>query len=305
MLTQLKSAVPWWGKIAMKLILARVPISYRQFARLGVFRHGFMDSADYALGVFRDHTRHAPMTPWVGLEFGPGDSVFSAVLAKRSGCQNLWLVDAGDFADKHPSLYRAMAEQLERTQSMEGLVSLCAADDFTTLLAGCGTSYLTQGVASLASIDSESVDLVWSHAVLEHVRVADFERLCEEMYRILRPGGVASHVVDFKDHLGGQLNHLRIPERLWEQDWFAQQSGFYTNRIRFSAMLHCFAQAGFTVEVLYERRWEQAPIGRHELAPEFQSIDPQDLLISDGHFLLRKPQARAKPVPDLPPLNRT
>lgn len=293
MFARLKAAVPWWGKIGMKLVLARVPIAYRQFARLGVFRHGFMDSAGYALGVFRDHARHAPQTPWVGLEFGPGDSVFSAVLAKRSGCQNLWLVDAGDYADKDPALYRAMAEQLEQAQSMEGLVSLCAADDFTTLLADCGASYLTEGVASLKAIASSSVDLVWSHAVLEHVRAADFERFCTEMYRVLRPGGVASHVVDFKDHLGGRLNHLRIPSRLWEQEWFAPASGFYTNRLRFGAMQTLFAKAGFTVEVLYERLWEEPPLKRQALAPEFRAIDLRDLRVSDVHVLLRKPSASA------------
>lgn len=288
-LAALKTAIPWWGKIGLKLILARVPLSYRGFARMGVFRHGSMDSADYALSVFRRHQAHAPDAPWVGVEIGPGDTVFSAPLARFHGCRKLWLVDSGDYADKDLGLYREMARTLAHDASVAGLLDACSAIDFAGLLADCGATYLTDGVSSLASIETASVDLVWSHAVLEHVRVADFPRLCQEMYRILRPGGQASHVVDFKDHLAGGLNNLRIPSALWELDWFAQDSGFYTNRLRCNAMRAMFVAAGFEVRLLLEKRWDQPPLARSQLAPEFRDIDQQDLLVSDGHFLLRKP----------------
>lgn len=288
-LAALKSAVPWWGKIGLKLILARAPLSYRGFARLGVFRHGSMDTPDYALSVFRRHLAHAPDASWVGVEIGPGDTAFSAPLARCHGCRKLWLVDSGDYANQDPRLYREMARTLARDASLAGLPELCSVPDFAGLLANCGAAYLTDGVASLASIETASVDLVWSHAVLEHVRAADFPRLCQEMHRILRPGGQASHVVDFKDHLGGGLNNLRIPSSLWERDGFAQASGFYTNRIRFSAMRAMFEAAGFEVKVLLEKRWDPPPLRRSQLAAEFRGIAEEDLRVSDGHFLLRKP----------------
>lgn len=289
LLTYLKDGVPWWGKIGLKLALARIPVPYRLFSMLGIFRHGDMDSASYALGVFLRHQRYAPDAPWVGLELGPGDSIFSAILARRYGCQKLWLVDAGDFAIKTPQKYRKMAEELEASGAGDELLALASADDFAALLTSCGAAYLTSGLAALRSIEPESVDLVWSHAVLEHVRAGDFAAFAREMYRILRPGGCASHVVDFKDHLGGSLNNMRIPSSLWEQDWFAQRSGFYTNRIRFQAMEDAFAESGFSVEVLLKNRWDQPPVAREAMAPEFRDLDPQDLLVSDCHFLLRKP----------------
>ena len=33
---------------------------------------------------------------------------------------------------------------------------------------------------------------------------------------MIRPGGLCSHVVDLKDHLGGALNNLRFSQRVWE-----------------------------------------------------------------------------------------
>ena len=46
---------PWWVRIAAKLILSRLPVSYRSFARLGLFRHGRMHDPSYALGTFSRH----------------------------------------------------------------------------------------------------------------------------------------------------------------------------------------------------------------------------------------------------------
>lgn len=51
--------MPWWGKIGIKLVLARLPLAYDCWQRLGLFRHGYMDSAVYALGVFESHMDRA------------------------------------------------------------------------------------------------------------------------------------------------------------------------------------------------------------------------------------------------------
>jgi SAM-dependent methyltransferase len=285
---RLKGAVPWWGKIGLKLVMARLPLPYRLFARFGVFRHGSMDRPEYVLEVFRTHARHNPAGNWTGLEFGPGDSVFSAVLAKRYGCRRFWLVDAGDFAAKSPALYRNMAASLERQGLADGLSALCGDGEPATLFRNCDAAYLTRGVASLAEIESDSVDFIWSHAVLEHVGAAEFEACCREMRRILRPGGRASHVVDFRDHLQAGLHNLRFPSTLWERDWFARRSGFYTNRIRPTAMADRFARAGFAVRVLYDHRWPEPPISEDRLAPEFRGLNREDLVVWGCHFLLEK-----------------
>lgn len=40
----LKQKLPWWLKIASKLILARLPLSYQIWKKSGLFEHGHMQS---------------------------------------------------------------------------------------------------------------------------------------------------------------------------------------------------------------------------------------------------------------------
>ena len=79
----------WRLKVLAKIVLSRVPLGYDVFRRIGIFRHGAMDSAGYALRIFQSHyarARERGLTaPFVGLEIGPGDSVVSAVLARSVG----------------------------------------------------------------------------------------------------------------------------------------------------------------------------------------------------------------------------
>ena len=101
MLANTKAAMPWWGKIGIKLVLARLPLAYDFWQRLGLFRHGHMDSAVYALGVFEWHMDRASLRGQLQgkflLEMGPGDSIATAIIAYAFGARAI-LVDAGPFA---------------------------------------------------------------------------------------------------------------------------------------------------------------------------------------------------------------
>ncbi len=125
---------------------------------------------------------------------------------------------------------------------------------------------------------TSSVDLVFSQAVLEHVRLADFDETQRQIRRVLRPDGLASHQIDLKDHLGGALNHLRFSESLWERDWMAS-SGFYTNRLRCSDVLASMRDAGLTPEVTAVERWPGLPTPRARLAPRFRAMPDEELTI--------------------------
>ena len=281
--------LPWWMKIFGKLLLSRMPISYRLFARLGVFRHGHMDNTDYAYGVFKKHFASKPgKGAWVGAEIGPGDSVFSAILAQAHGATGYWLIDAGDFADRRLDRYLQMATSLEDRGVLTGIASLADTGEFGTLLDRCKAHYLTDGVDSMSQVPDGSVDFVWSHAVLEHIRADRFDDFCRQMYRVLTVGGSASHQVDFQDHLVSGLNNLRFSSVFWEREWFAAKSGFYTNRIRQRAMRTAFEKVGFVVHVIDESRWSHMPTPRSKLSSEFRCLEESDLLVSGCHFVLTK-----------------
>lgn len=284
----IKQHIPWRVKICVKIILSRLPFPYRVWQRLNLFKNGGMERPQYALGVFTEHlgrvnfaNKHATFR---SLEIGPGDTLFSAMIAQAYGASCCWLMDAGPFARRDIFPYREMARELQtRGLPAPNLDSSHSLDD---VLAASGGRYLTEGVASWIAIPDASVDFIWSQAVLEHIRLKDFPFMLREMRRVIAPQGVCSHRVDLQDHLNGGLNNLRFSAALWESDLMAH-SGFYTNRIRFQEMLRRFSDAGFDVEVLQVNRFPSLPTPRRRMAPQFRDLPEADLLVSGFDVVLR------------------
>ncbi len=54
-MASLREATPWRIKVPGKLVLSPLPVSYRAWRSLGIFRHGAMLSPDYARAVSRKH----------------------------------------------------------------------------------------------------------------------------------------------------------------------------------------------------------------------------------------------------------
>ena len=283
----MKAAIPWPVKMAAKLVLARLPVGYRRWKALGLFEHGTMERPDYSDSVFRTHFARSGLVGRRGftcLELGPGDTLFTALIARAHGAAASWLVDVGDFAEHDIAPYRAMALHLaEQGLAVPAASAFASLDD---LLADCSARYLTGGLDALRRLPVASIDFQFSQAVLEHIRRRDFAEIAKELRRVLRPGGVASHRIDLRDHLGGALNNLRFPARLWEADWFAG-SGFYTNRLRMSEMLASFRAAGFAVEIIAVERWPSLPTPRHRLAAPFRDLPEAELLVSGFDVVLR------------------
>lgn len=49
--------------------------------------------------------------------------------------------------------------------------------------------YIYQSMADPLPFDNESIDLVWSGESIEHITEAEVDLVCQEVYRILKPGG--------------------------------------------------------------------------------------------------------------------
>lgn len=285
----IKEALPWQTKIAAKILLARLPLGYRLWQKMNLFKHGQMERPQYALDVFTAHFGRVEFSRktagFSGLEIGPGDTLFSAVIAKTFGASRLYLVDTGPFARRDVKPYLEMAAELKRI-GRRPPPALENCEGIDQVLSVCSAVYLTNGVNSFRAIPDASVDFIWSQAVLEHVRQRDFPMLVREMRRVLRPGGVCSHRVDLKDHLGGRLDNLRFSERLWESEFMAG-SGFYTNRIRYSEMLQEFEAGGFSVRVVRKEQFSDLPTPRKRMAERFRTISDEDLMVSGFDVILR------------------
>jgi SAM-dependent methyltransferase len=294
-----KKAIPWWLKIGAKIVLARLPIPYTFWKRVGLFELGDMNHPKRALEIFLEHARTGDVVIEEGsllkfkmrgdiyavLELGPGDSLFTALISKSLGASQTWLVDVGSFATKDSRAYANMIDCLYQ----HGLRVPSAASSMIVgqILKVCAAEYLTDGVRSLTQLSPNSVDYCFSNVVLEHIPKADFISLAEELFRVMRPDGVSVHRVDLRDHLGERLNNLRFAEATWEGALF-RKSGFYTNRIRFGEIIALFEHAGFDCQLSRVVRWAVLPTPRAKLNEAFRHLPEDDLLVSVFDLILRR-----------------
>lgn len=286
-ISRLKERIPWQMKMGAKILLALLPVKYGFWEKLSIFKHGDMQRPEYALDVFRRHFDRVDFPQkragFVALELGPGDSLFSAIIAKSFGALKVYLVDVARFARVDLPVYWAMASFLRaRGLSVPDIENCQTLDE---VLQTCSAHYLTDGLTSLKQITSRSVDFVWSQAVLEHIRRDDFVITLQELRRVQCINGIGSHRVDLEDHLAHALNNLRFSQSIWESK-FMSSSGFYTNRIRFQEMLALFQRAGFKPEVVEVDRWASLPTPCGKLAKPFKDLSREELSVSGFDVLL-------------------
>ena len=171
----MKALIPWCLKVIAKIILSRMPFGYGFWQSLGLFRHGYMDEASYVLKVFNEYVVSAglgdKLQGKVILELGPGDSIATAIVAACYGASTI-LIDAGSFAKDDIASYRKLVLDLEEAGLKPPDISMAVTQ--ADILAACDFVYLTNGLKSFTSIEAGTVDLVFSQAVLEHVRKHEF-----------------------------------------------------------------------------------------------------------------------------------
>jgi SAM-dependent methyltransferase len=281
-------SIPWQLKVAAKIVLARLPLSYHFWEKIGLFKHGGMERPEYALRIFRRHYDAAGLAGkadgFVGLELGPGDSLCSALIAKTFGGSKTFLVDVESCATMDLGVYRRMEAHLRQLGMYPPNLDHCKTMD--DVAKACGAEYLTEGLDSLRKIPTGSVDFVWSNAVLPYVRRNQFVPTLQELRRVQRQGGVASHAIPIKDIIGGKLNDLRFGRGIWESPLMAN-SRFYTNRLRYQELLRLFREAGFEPDVIRIGEWETLPTPRRKMAKEFATLPEEDLKVAEFDVLLR------------------
>ena len=279
----------WLIKILLKIFISRLPIPYSFWKKTGLFKHGKMDSCEYAIKIFDLHFHRAfpkktPQNLQI-LELGPGDSIASAIIGFAYGATCTFLVDVDYFATKDFNFYKKLISKLKAKGFNTPDIS--QANSIKDLLRSCNGIYLTNGLSSLESIQSNSIHFVWSHSVLEHIRKYQFYEMQRELKRLLKSSGKASHSIDFQDHLDHGLNNLRFSEKIWESNIFASSS-FYTNRIPALKMHSIFKEIGFKVKRKSFGKWKKLPTKRSNMNREFDIYTDKDLLNRTSYVLLEK-----------------
>ena len=281
----------WFFKILFKLVFSRLPFKYSFWKKLGIFRHGKMDDINYSSKIFISHMQgmysiNSSKNPVI-LEIGPGDSIATAILANLYNAKKVYLIDTDFYARKDILFYKNFIRNLIN-KNLEIRIDPDSFDNFDQLKSLCNLEYLTEGVSSFKKINSESIDYIFSHSVMEHIRLADLRHLITEMNRVLKSNsGVISHNINYKDHLNGSLNNLRFSKEIWESNFFAN-SGFYTNRIPAVEMHRLFKSLGFKLYKENFGRWPKLPLLRKYIHKEFSSFSDTELMNVTSSFLAQK-----------------
>jgi SAM-dependent methyltransferase len=154
-------------------------------------------------------------------------------------------------------------------------------------------------------VESSSIDLCHSGGALEHYKPGQLRFFIRECHRILRPGGIASHVLDHRDHLFHAdrkihfLAHLAWPDFLY--GFFVGHPLGYHCRLLPTQVISLFEEAGFKLislrrMLLPDRRYvdnEKTATGkpgitRKSLRLRFRIASDADLCTAAGHYLFRK-----------------
>ena len=283
-LQQIRKKIPWYVKFSIKIVRGSIPINYDFFAGLGLFRHGKMDNADYAISVFEKHFPDAneiPQFPFVFLEMGPGDSLFSGIIASSKGAKESYLIDSGDYITKDISKYLKLIEKLFGSDFIKNKKFETIDDvkkEFNII-------QMTEGVASLKKLPANLIDLSFSNACLEHVYAGEVCDFFVELKRVSKANAISSHCIDFKDHLAYSLNNLRFSKEFWEKE-LVKKSGIYTNRMRFPDMKHAAEAAGFQCRVTSLDKWTDLPISTSKMNMDFRNYKKEDLLVKEAWLRL-------------------
>jgi SAM-dependent methyltransferase len=132
----------------------------------------------------------------------------------------------------------------------------------------------------------ESLDLIISQAVLEHVD--GLEETYGAMIALLRPGGYASHNIDFSAHYLSPFWNGHWAYSNWEWKLVRGRREFLLNRKPLSEHIRHARTAGFDI-LFSQPEYDDAGLKREALQGGFQLLNEEDVRTRGVTLILRKP----------------
>ena len=280
-------------------------------------------STQYCYSVYLRHlvmaAQHGLATdPRAVVELGPGDSLGIGLMALLTGAEQYYALDAvrhastetnlvifdelaklltdrtpipsgGEYAEILPELgdYSFPTQILSETRLTQTLtpdrlsrLRHALAGDLTT-----GPIRYIAPMGRMHEIPVDSVDLILSQAVMEHVD--QLEETYAECFRCLKPGGYMSHQIDLRCHdtapeWNGHWKYSNLTWRLMRgnRPWFI-------NRQPYSMHIELVKQCGFSLRAQITQPGNYG-ISRKQLAKGFKELSESDLLTTGVLILASK-----------------
>lgn len=220
-------------------------------------------------------------------EMGPGEYLSHAFLEYQLGADKEILLEIADYAGIDSPVDLSKLKLDNNYRAVRALPILDLNEKMGVYLQKINALYNTNGFEGYRQVPDNSVDYVFSFAVLEHIRKRIFLDTMKETYRLMKSGGMAYHTVDYKDYFGGKKNQLRFRESVWEDDVHYRMDN-YTNRIMCSEMCRIFQNIGFEIVSVKKTYFQKLPIRRIKMERCFSEISDEDLITESAVIILRK-----------------
>jgi SAM-dependent methyltransferase len=294
------SALPnrqFWNGLLQKWITRSTELTPRTFE----------DKARECARHLRVFRSARPEGDFTALELGTGWLPIIPVGLCLCGAREVWTFDIDHLLKTERLLnvlrhYRDYAERgtlgdllpearADRVQKLEAVVASAKTDEPPeALLEKLGIHYLVRDAQQLP-LPEGTIDFFASSGVLEYVPKPALPRVLKEFRRVGAPGARMSHrsnLVDQYSHFDQNItafNFLRFTQREWS--WLDSPL-MSQNRLRINDYRRCFSEAGF--EIIQEENVSGLPqdLARIKLAPEFQQMTQEDLLVLHSYISARR-----------------
>jgi len=198
------------------------------------------------------------------LELGTGWQPIIPLIFHVAGCRTLALVDSQRLLDKRSLIKTSMGLVGCKKQLSDRLgispdevrkkLERPPGSSVDSLLESYNFRYLAPVDFLSNDLPDQSLDIIISRAVLEHVPPAVIKGMFSQAKRLLRPGGKMCHIVDNSDHWEhsdkslSRLSFLKYSDEQFR--FFTKWNPLdYTNRLRHFQYKAMMEEAGFTIDL--------------------------------------------------------
>lgn len=257
------------------------------------------DSLAYIDRMRSDYDNYGSLTDvrgWDILEIGPGDNLGIPLLYFAAGANKVTALDrfySHRDTKQQKAIYDALISRLppgERTRAEKAFSSRedCVFDPGAI---DCiyGTGIDDPGIIGRLG----KYDLIISRAVM--MEVCNLEAALENLVKMLKPGGLMLHKVDFRDYWmfskhHHQLTFLTIGDRLWKM---MSSHRANSNRRLLNVYQEQLGRLGLAVRVLQRTKYQVGERGEKEwlaeirgrLLPRYRDL-PDEILLTSGAFIV-------------------
>ena len=240
------------------------------------------------------------LTQISSFEFGAGYDLVVPLIFSLRKLNKVYCIDIKNKVSAY--LLNDIVKRLPEVKNITGLnISSESIHDFPStnlqnfLQKNYNIIYKAPMDAGKTNLGDESIDLFVSNATMEHVPKDSLSKILKEAYRLLKPGGVLSHSIDYKDHwayINNRLSYydfLKYSEKSWK---YKSPDLNYQNRLRHKDYKELFLSAGFKIQ--YEEPYNPSEKDKEALRnlkihEEFSSkYSFEELSILSSLFVLTK-----------------